>query len=412
MNEGLLLGWSQPHVPQTHIGYIQPPFPEPQEPEPIFFDEEGHLLTIGPTGAGKGVGCIIPALLTYTGPVIVIDPKGEACRITARRRRQMGQEVIRLDPFGVIDRNTDGLNPLDILDFADPEDESRSLADLLGGGVSSLRDAFWDNTSQALISGLISYLATSVHKEERRLSKLRAMFSGHDFPFTLAKLLDKNEVKSEDARQEFSIFLQNSERETRPSIQSTASQHLRLFGSQAVRRATDVSTFDLQDVIDGAPMTIYIVIPPTKLESHRSLLRLWIGTLLMAITMRKEQPPQRTLFIVDEAAQLGHLAPLRQTITLYRGYGVQAWVFLQDASQLRTLYPDSWPAIVNNCSVVQMFGPKNQRMAQEFAGLVGGIRSRSDHADARHASSVAGERETDVLPAPQLPQGCHVSGAV
>jgi type IV secretion system protein VirD4 len=130
-------------------------------------------------------------------------------------------------------------------------------------------------------------------------------------------------------------------------------------------------------VIDGAPMTIYIVIPPTKLESHRSLLRLWIGTLLMAITMRKEQPPQRTLFIVDEAAQLGHLAPLRQTITLYRGYGVQAWVFLQDASQLRTLYPDSWPAIVNNCSVVQMFGPKNQRMAQEFASLVGGVRSRT-----------------------------------
>ena len=130
-------------------------------------------------------------------------------------------------------------------------------------------------------------------------------------------------------------------------------------------------------MIDGEPMTIYIIIPPTKLESHRSLLRLWIGTLLMAITMRKEQPPQRTLFIVDEAAQLGPLAVLRQTITLYRGYGVQAWMFIQDASQLRTLYPDSWPAIVNNCSVVQMFGPKNQRMAKEFAGLVGGISSRA-----------------------------------
>jgi type IV secretion system protein VirD4 len=74
---------------------------------------------------------------------------------------------------------------------------------------------------------------------------------------------------------------------------------------------------------------------------------------------------------------LGSLAALRQTITLYRGYGVQAWVFLQDASQLRTLYPDSWPAIVNNCSVVQMFGPKNQRMAQEFASLIGGVRSRT-----------------------------------
>jgi len=83
---------------------------------------------------------------------------------------------------------------------------------------------------------------------------------------------------SEDARQEFAIFLQHPSKETRPSIQSTASQHLRLFGSKAVRRATDCSTFDLQDVIDGEPMTIYIIIPPTKLESHRSLLRLWLGS--------------------------------------------------------------------------------------------------------------------------------------
>src|SRR5262245_47776202 len=60
-----------------------------------------------------------------------------------------------------------------------------------------------------------------------------------------------------------------------------------------------------------------------------------------------------------------------------RVYGVQAWLFFQDASQLSSLYPDSWPAIVNNCSVVQMFGAKNQRMAKEFAGLIGGIGSKT-----------------------------------
>ena len=375
--DGLLLGWVQPQAPSQRIGFIQDHTPTICKLEPIFYDNEGHLLTIAPTGAGKGVSCIIPALLSYSGPVICIDPKGEACQVTARRRRRMGQQVIRLDPFGVTTKDTDALNPLDILDFGEPEDEARAVTDLLAGGVTSLRDAFWDNTSQAFLSGLISYLATSVHKEERRLSMLRGMFGGDDLAITIAKLLDGKKVQSEDAQQELAIFLQHPERETRPSIQSTASQHLRLFGSKAVRRATDSSTFDLQDVIDGEPMTIYIIIPPTKLESHRSLLRLWIGTLLSAITLRTEQPAQRTLFIIDEAAQLGHLAPLQQTVTLYRGYGVQAWVFLQDSSQLKSLYPDSWPAIVNNCAVVQLFGARNQRMAKEFARLIGGINART-----------------------------------
>jgi len=139
----------------------------------------------------------------------------------------------------------------------------------------------------------------------------------------------------------------------------------------------DYSTFALRDVIDGLPLTIFIIIPPSKLESHRTLLRLWLGTLLTALTTRKRQPTQRTLIIVDEAAQLGPLAGLRQTITLYRGYGVQAWLCVQDASQLRMLYPDSWPAIVNNCAVVQLFGARNQRMAREFAHLIGGISAQT-----------------------------------
>jgi type IV secretion system protein VirD4 len=170
-----------------------------------------------------------------------------------------------------------------------------------------------------------------------------------------------------------SIFLHHPERDTRPSIQSTAGQHVRLFGSEAVRRATDQSSFSLQDVIDGKPLTIYIVFPPNKLESHRSLLRLWLGVLLTALTMRRKPPPQRTLLIVDEAAQLGTMSILQQTVTLYRGYGLQAWLFVQDVSQLKSLYPESWPAIVNSCAVVQMFGARNQRMATEYAELIGGI---------------------------------------
>jgi type IV secretion system protein VirD4 len=379
VGQGLLLGWTLTQLARPPIGFVPSPAlvrkGHPTQRQALSYNQEGHLLTVAPTGAGKGTSCIIPALLTYPGQVIVIDPKGEAYRVTARWRQRLGQRVIRLDPFGVIDRTTDALNPLDLFDLTgtSPDDEARTVAELLTGGQHSTKDPFWDQTAHALISGLCGWLATSVPREERRLSRLRELFGHGDLPYTLAALLDNKKVLSADARQEFVIFLHHPERETRPSIQSTAAQHLSHFGSVAVQRATDCSTFALQDVIDGTPLSIFIIVPPTKLQSHRNLLRLWIGTLLLALATRQRQPPQRTLFLIDEAAQLGSLSVLHQAITLYRAYGVSVWSFWQDVSQLRTLYPDSWPTILNNAAVVQLFGPRNQRMAEEFASLVGGI---------------------------------------
>src|SRR3546814_1786784 len=43
-----------------------------------------HLLTMAPTRSGKGVGTIIPNLLTIDRSVICIDPKGEKDRKSTR----------------------------------------------------------------------------------------------------------------------------------------------------------------------------------------------------------------------------------------------------------------------------------------------------------------------------------------
>jgi type IV secretion system protein VirD4 len=124
-------------------------------------------------------------------------------------------------------------------------------------------------------------------------------------------------------------------------------------------------------VYEGKPLTIYIVIPPEKLESHRALLRLWVGTLLTAVVRRTTMPRQRTLFLIDEAAQLGTLPILRQAITLLRGSGLQTWTFWQDLSQLRQCYPNDWQTIVNNSGVLQVFGISNHNMAKEWGDLLG-----------------------------------------
>jgi type IV secretion system protein VirD4 len=336
---------------------------------------DGHLLTVGATGSGKTRCAAIPALLEYPGPAVVVDVKGELYRTTAARREALGQRVYCLDAWQLVRAQCDGLNPLDLLRLpgVDPEDAAQSLATMISGGeVVPQIDPFWEDVAHGLNSGLIAYLATSVPEERRRLSYLRQMFAA-EFEYRIDQLLKGKEIRSDLARQEFSIFMQHPADKTRPSVQSTAQRHMRLFGNPLLARTLDRSTLSLQALIDGEPLTLYIVFPPDKLESHRSVLRLWLGVILQALSTRRQRPQRPTLLLVDEAAQLGPMEVLRRSVTLLRGYGVRIWTFWQDLSQLRRLYPADWQTLVNNAAVLQLLQPHNLRVAQEYADLVGGF---------------------------------------
>ena len=106
----------------------------------------------------------------------------------------------------------------------------------------------------------------------------------------------------------------------------------------------------------GDPLTIYLVLPPSKLRSHARLLRLWVATLLRVLMARTVRPEMPTLFLLDEAAQLGTLEDLVTATTLLRGYGVRVWSFWQDLQQMQRLYPSDWQTMVANSGVMQVFG--------------------------------------------------------
>ena len=86
---GMLLGRGQP---MRQIGFGASSTIEAKE-DVIRYSGDAHLCTVAPTRSGKGVGVIIPNLLTYEGPVVVFDPKGENYQVTARRRRELGQRA-------------------------------------------------------------------------------------------------------------------------------------------------------------------------------------------------------------------------------------------------------------------------------------------------------------------------------
>jgi type IV secretion system protein VirD4 len=120
-------------------------------------------------------------------------------------------------------------------------------------------------------------------------------------------------------------------------------------------------------VIAGRPLTIYLVLPPNRLHSHRGLLKLWVSSLLAAIFTGRAPTAQRTLFLLDEAAQLESFPPLETLMTLSAGFGAIAHTFWQDLAQLKSCYPTSWPTLLNNCGVIQAFGIYNRSMAVQWS---------------------------------------------
>jgi type IV secretion system protein VirD4 len=372
----LLLGWKSDDGKKQPIGFGEPRAADPaiEGEVPLLYSEDRHLVTIAPTGAGKGRGVIIPNLLRFEGSVIVIDPTGETWHVTARRRKEMGQEVRLLDPFGAVSKRTDSLNPFDLFNRPGAllDADAEMLASLLASDVGFHKEPFWDNWGRSLMAGVIAAVAETAPKAERHFGRVRELLMSDDAVYNLAALIENHEELNRLSKQNISSFLPITE-QTRSGILSTAQSYLKVVNSDSALRSLSKSTINLDAVRRGDPMTIYIVIPPDKLESHGALLRLWIGALMLTVMGRKRRPKRSTLFLLDECAQLGEFGPLRQSMTLLRGYGLQVWPFFQDLSQLQRLYPKDWRTIFNNAGVFQLFGVANHLMAKESSELIGDI---------------------------------------
>jgi type IV secretion system protein VirD4 len=366
----LLLGWHSTR-PES-FGFTPGLVGSRGNSQAVTYDGDAPIVTCASTGSGKGRGVLIPNLLTYPGSVMVMDIKGELFQVTSRRRREMGQQVVVHDPFHLVTAQSDSLNPLDLLTLprSDVDSDAEMLASLLAVGHAFSTDPYWTTMANSLTAALIAHIA-SYPPKERHLGFLRAWLYHKDMDLAIAQALDNNAVKSRMARDQFIGYLEAPYDKTRPCIRTTAISHISSLCSDAVEKCLEKSSFSLRDLYDGKPLSIYIVIPPDKLDSHKALLRLWVGTLLTTVMRRTVMPRQRTLFLLDECAQLGNLPILRQAITLLRGSGLQTWTFWQDLSQLRQIYPNDWQAFVNNSGVLQVFGITNHSVAKEWGELMG-----------------------------------------
>jgi type IV secretion system protein VirD4 len=331
-----------------------------------------HLMTMAPTRTGKGVGTVIPNLLTQDRSVICIDPKGENARITYRARSRFGPVHV-LDPFGVTGHPSASFNPLAGLDPASPDlaEDAATLADaLVHDAPGETGEAHWNEEAKALIAGQILYLVCHEDSDTRTLSNLRAHLTmpPEDFAILLKMMQGSSGAGGLLARFA-NRFLGKTEREA-SGVLSTAQRHTHFLDSPRMTAVLGRSDFTFGD-LRNRTATVFLALPPDRLSTYARWLRLMVSHSLQDLVRALDQSGMPILYLLDEFAALGHLAPIERAMSLMAGYGVQLWPILQDVHQLRAAYGERAGTFLSNSAVLQVFGINDHDSARLVSNLLG-----------------------------------------
>jgi type IV secretion system protein VirD4 len=343
------------------------------------YDGPAHLLTLAPTRAGKGVGTVIPNLLTVPRSVLVIDPKGENAKIAGEARKRFGAVHI-LDPFGVTGMPTSAYNPLGRLDAEslDLGEDAASLAEaLVMDPPGQQSEAHWNEEAKALLSGLIMFAVAHEDQDRKTLATVREYLTLPPEKFrALLELMQDSAAAGGLIARAANRFVGKSDREA-ASVMSSAQRHTHFLDSPRIVAATARSDFQFS-ALRHELTSIFLVLPPNRLDAYSRWLRLLVAQALQDIARDAEAAQagaarlkQPALFLLDEFAALGRLEAVERAMGLMAGYGLQLWPILQDMSQLKDLYGARANTFVANAGVLQTFGVNDFETAKWLSQSMG-----------------------------------------
>lgn len=373
--------------------------------------DDRHVLTVAGSRGGKGVSLIVPNLLMYDGSVIAIDPKGELAAITARARRQKGQNVVILDPFKV--SGATGLGAFNPLDQLDPrsdnvKDDVALVADALI--IGSEREPHFTDTARILVEALILYTLT-LEKADRTLATVYRLLAGsHPVIMdvgrrtegrvtgraALFKLMKACVGVFGDAIASYGEnFEQMADRE-QASVFSTALTQLKFLDSGAMDSVLQSSDFELSQLKTGKA-TLYLCLPATRMGTHSRWLRVIINLALVAFERTKVKADIPVLMVLDEFPVLGHMKSVETAAGLMAGFGVKLWVVLQDLTQVKRLYKDSWETFIGNAGVSMFWSNSDKTTLDYVSDKLGqtGVRleQNNDTTMSQRLGGASGRRE-------------------
>jgi type IV secretion system protein VirD4 len=333
-----------------------------------------HVLCFAPTRSGKGVGLVVPSLLTWPGSAIVHDIKGENWKLTAGFRAQHGR-VLLFDPTNLASA---AYNPL--LEVRKGEREVRdvqNVADILVDPEGSLeRRNHWEKTSHSLLVGAILHVLYA--EADKTLAGVAAFLSDprRSFETSLRTMMTTphlGEAGSHPVVASAARELLNKSENERSGVLSTAVSFLGLYRDPVVAHVTRCCDWRIADLITSdRPATLYLVIPPSDISRTKPLIRLMlnqIGRRLMEELHSKDRR-HRMLLMLDEFPALGRLDFFESALAFMAGYHIKCCLIAQSLNQIDKAYGVN-NSILDNCHVRICFATNDERTAKRISDTLG-----------------------------------------
>lgn len=336
-------------------------------------DGPEHVLCFAPTRSGKGVGLVVPTLLTWPGSAIVHDIKGENWGLTAAWRSRLGP-VLLFDPTNPASA---AYNPLMEVRRGDAEvRDVQNIADILVDPEGALeRRNHWEKTSHALLVGAILHVLYA--EADKTLAGVAGFLSDPRRPIevTLRAMMTTphlgerpHPVVAAAARE----LLNKSENE-RSGVLSTAMSFLGLYRDPVVAKVTARCDWRIGDLVSGEqPTSLYLVVPPSDISRTKPLVRLILNQIGRRLTedLNAKGRRHRLLLMLDEFPALGRLDFFESALAFMAGYGLKAFLIAQSLNQIEKAYgPNN--AILDNCHVRVAFATNDERTAKRVSDALG-----------------------------------------
>lgn len=348
-----------------------------------------HVLCYAPTRSGKGVGLVLPTLLSWGQSAVIADLKGELWAVTSGWRQKYAKNKVMLFEPGTAGE-TVAWNPLEEIrvgteyEWADAQNIAILLVDPNGEGLKS----HWQKTAYALCTGLMIHALYKFKLEgtPATMASLDAMMSNPSRPvFELWQ--EMTTYGHIDGQNHGGIGAAARDMLDRPeeeagSVLSTLKTAFDLYRDPVVARNTSRSDFRITDLMqDASPVSLYITTQPTDQDRLRPLVRIFLNLMMrklcgrMAFSDGQAVPnyKHRLLVMLDEFPALGKIPILEQSLAYASGWGIKFYLICQDINQLKsreTGYGQD-ELITSNCQIQTAFPPNRIETAEHLSRLTG-----------------------------------------
>ncbi|KZC86335.1 VirD4 protein [Neisseria flavescens] len=393
----------------------------------LHYSGQQFALLAAPTRSGKGVGIVIPNLLSYKSSVVVLDIKQENFNLTSGyRKKVLGQEVYLFNPFAE-DGRTHRWNPFTYVS-SDPDQrvsDLMSIAAMLYPDGDS-RDKFWvAQARNAFLAFSLYCFDSSVYKNTKYAKRLNWQATVKEPPCTLGKIYRLSSGNGTELKEYFTSLSQkpflspatktafsgliSQEKETFGSIMGTFKEPLNPWINPVIDAATSADDFLLTDV-RKKKMTVYIGILPNKLAESRIIVNLFFSQLINQNT--KELPQDnpdlqhQCLLLMDEFTSIGRVEIIAHSVSYMAGYNIRLFPIIQSVAQLDAVYGKEYArTIITNHALQIIYTPREQQDANEYSEMLGYTTVKRKNVSRGRERSVSESEERRALMLPQELKG-------